>query len=142
MMDKQKKKEKHPFQLGLSGAMVFYVIAIIMNLILPLKEGDGIGLKIWSVLDIAIWAVGFLNAFGFIKQIESKDEDGNIIYRTSVPLIPVTLLRVAQTAFYCWKYKTVMNVTSLIILCILDVLIAIFLFIDKGTYVFESFTDE
>lgn len=141
-MSKQKKKEKHPFQLGLTGAIVFYVIAIIMNLILPLKEGDGVGLRVWAILDIVIWIIGFLNAFGFIKQIESKDEDGTIIYRTSVPLIPITLLRVAQTIFYYWKYKIVMNVTSLVILCVLDILIAIFLFIDKGTYVFESFTDE
>ena len=137
-MSKDTKKSKQPFQLGLAGAVVFFVIAVFMNIILPLKAGDGIRIRIWAVLDIIIWVYGFLNAFGYVKQIESKDEDGKIVYRTNVPIVQVVLLRIVQAGFYYWRYRATANIISFIILIILDFLITIFLFIDKGTYVFES----
>lgn len=141
-MSKNTEKDKQPFQLGIACAVTFFVIAILMNIILPLKAGDGIKIRIWAVIDIVIWIYGFLNAFGYLKQIESKDEDGKIVYTTNVPIVQVTIFRIAQFAFYFWRYKATMNIISFVILVVLDILITIFLYIDKGTYVFESIDTE
>ena len=134
------KKGAIPIFLRL--AQVTFAVVMMFNTFLPILKHARIGLCLFNAAVMILWVYGMLNAHGVIKKIAAQDEDGNITYDTTVPLVQVAVVRVIEFAYFIWRKRQLLIYRNFIVLIVLDVLLVLFLLLDKGSYCYESCKEE
>ncbi len=135
-----KKRGDVPIFLIMSGAVFFLII--IANVFLPLLQGKHSGVCVANLVVLMFWIYTFLGNVGIVKHIVAQDEDGNIEYDTTVPVIQVTVVRLVEFGYFMLLKRINFEYKHFIALIVLDALYVLFSYIYKGGYYYESRAEE
>lgn len=127
-------------QIFLILSKIIFFGLLIANAILPVVSTKQTGIGFWQIVISFIWTYGFLSSLGLIKKIVSQDEDGKIEYATTIPFLPVGVVRVLQFGWIIWRARSVFLPKNFIVLIALDVVYTVILLLDKSSYCYESVT--
>lgn len=114
-----------------------FVVAAVVNAVLSGRLG------FVNFIAICVWVYGVASYLGYIKHVESKEGD-RIVYATSVPVLPIVVVRVAQLLL--GKFLNVGmkdgNMISFFVCCFLDIVLIVLAVMDSGSYYYEGVVEQ
>lgn len=117
--------------------VVLFAVAVCLNVFLSSTLG------FMNFIAIAIMLYGVLGYLGYVKRVESKEQN-RIVYSTSVPILPIVFIRIAQ--FLLGKFLHVgMKDSSLVpffACCFADILLLMLAIMDSGSYYYEGIIED
>ena len=118
-------------------ATVLYFIMLAVNFVLPVISGATLNIHLFTFIMVILWTVTIISAHGYIKKIVSTSED-SVIYDTILPIVPATLVRIAEFGWFFIRQRQSFRVNIFIADVVLDILFVIILLLDKSHYYYES----
>ena len=118
-------------------SVVLYVCIALVNTFTSMDKSRLLGFSIFGLIASGIWSLGLLSSLGIIKHVETT-EDGKTIYKTSIPIGKIGVLRIAEVFYYVMFHKSTFNLTVFLVTLALDVLYVLILLFDKSRYYYES----
>lgn len=141
-MELYSKKHEKETMMFLHIITVLYLIAIAVNIALPVYSESFMNTVIFTPFIIIFWTYGFICSRGYFKKIVSKGVDGRIQYTTRTPIVQVGMLRIIEFVWLVLQKKHGVNFRNLLIQVVLDVLLLAIMLIDKSAYYYESRMEE
>lgn len=133
---------KRPVPIFLILSTIVFVAVVACNVFLPLLQGRSSGVCIGNLIILGCWTYTLLGSFGIIKHIAVQDEDGNIEYDTTVPVIQVVILRLIELGYFMLFKRINFEYKHFIVLVVLDVVYVVLTYVYKGSYYYESRAEE
>lgn len=113
---------------------VFFVVGVILNLFLPVCDEMLFNKQMLQFCLIAVWVYGLLCSKGIIKKIVSENSEGVIEYTTSVPIVQIGVIRIAEVLWFVFRHSGEVIWRNLGILVIVDVVYVALMLADKMNY--------
>lgn len=131
---------KTPVQVFKIFIWIVFIAEIVLNIALSPLSSKKIGINVFSMLELIFYVYALLCAHGVFKIVsEYVDDDTKVIrYETSVPMIQIILVRIAQVLIYLMFKRADIVLKHFVILVITDILFIIVLLLDKSSYYYES----
>lgn len=119
------------------AATILGVVAVLINLIIPVIEGSATNINIFTIIITVVWIITILSSHGLVKRIVSS-ADGVTTYDTVLPIFPLTVIRLIEFAWLFLRHRSEFRARVFIIDVGLDVLLVVILLLDKSHYYYEA----